>query len=94
MGFVNFAYLSSDQQAEATFLRPKWSLSEFPRFKFWVRRDGHISKKPGHHKLTSAEISRMMRELGEPTDPPGKGSLREWKPGVTFSLDVPPKARA
>jgi hypothetical protein len=91
MGFVNFAYLSADQQDEARLRRPKWHPSEFPRFKFWVRADGHVSEKPGHHQLTAAEIKRMMTELGEPLDPPGKGSLREWKPGVTFSLDAPPK---
>lgn len=63
---------------------------------FWVRKDGHMSRALGMWKYTdkaNAALTKMIRNLRDPgqlLDPPGKGSLREWKPGTTFGLDKIP----
>jgi hypothetical protein len=59
----DFELLTTAQQAEAISLRPKWSAEEFIRFKFWVKADGHVSRRAGHHQLTrtaGAAIDAML----------------------------------
>ena len=63
---------------------------------FWVRKDGHMSRAKGHWKFTAKAMKKLegqLKTLADPgrlLDPPGKGSLREWKPGATFGLDKIP----
>ena len=104
MGLVNFGDLSADLQQEVREAKPMPSMRgpnadsaerALRDRMFWVRKDGHISRAKGHWKLTpkaAAALDRQIKAMSDPgrlLDPPGKGSLREWKPGVAFSLDVP-----
>ena len=63
---------------------------------FWVRKDGHMSRAKGHLKFTKKAIALLEQQMKITAsgigalDPPGKGSMREWKPGVTFGLDKIP----
>jgi hypothetical protein len=58
-GFVPFRLLSFAQAKEAIALRPKWNPLELRRFSFWVKADGHISKRNGHHTLTDEEAKKL-----------------------------------
>jgi hypothetical protein len=96
MGFVNYVDLTPPQKSAAILARPKWSQETFARMMFWVRPNGHISRRAGHHQLTNAESEAIYnglensRDRGQPLSPPGKGDVREWKPGVTFSVNKEP----
>ena len=97
MSFVNYTDLTITQKREAILLRPKWAATDFPRFMMWVKPDGHISRKAGHHRLTEAEgkaIENFLRHEDERFGPPGKGIIRdEWKPGAEFHLDTGPRRK-
>ena len=88
MTYVNYADLTATQKREAILLRPKLAATDFPRFMFWVKPDGHISRKAGHHRLTEAEgraIENFLNPTNDRLGPPGKGLIRdEWKPGAEF----------
>jgi hypothetical protein len=84
MSFVDFRELSPPLQAEAYLMRPKWPLDELERFAFWVKPDGHLSRRAGHHQLAKAEgkkIDAMLR--AEPVR--SKGDLAHYKT-ARFSL--------
>jgi len=84
MSFVPFRLLTFEQANEAIALRPKWNPLELRRFKFWVKPNGHISRKKGHHTLTEeegAKIDAMLR--GEEVR--SRTATEGWKPGTTFS---------
>jgi hypothetical protein len=84
--FVPFARLTRLQRIEARELRPKWKHDEFIRFSFWICKDGHISKRLGHHELTEVAWRGAMQRLSGEADR-SKGDLRDWKPGTTFHFD-------
>jgi len=65
MSFVDYLDLAPALQAEAHLLRPKWPLAELERFAFWLKPNGHLSRRAGHHRLTKVEgdkIDAMLRE--------------------------------
>lgn len=86
MPFVDYDDLSERQQMEAHLLRPRWERKEFPRFAFWVKADGQLSKGNGHHQLTDAEMTRV-KALHDPFDNHGvKGGIRHLRTS-TFSMN-------
>jgi hypothetical protein len=104
MGFVDFVKLPSAMQQEVRDARPLPSMRDDRTLvednevllrdcRFWVRKDGHMSRAKGMWKFTDkadAALTQMIKNMSDPAqllDPPGKGSLREWKPGTTFGLD-------
>jgi hypothetical protein len=79
--------MSEVQKAEAHGLRQKWDSKEFHRFRFWIKDDGHVSRRMGHHRLTQAagaEIDAMLR--GEPVR--SKGDLAGYTT-ATFHTSKP-----
>lgn len=87
MTYVPFNDLPLALKAEVAALRPKLKPDELPRFEFWIKPDGHVSRRGGHHQLTKEageEIDRFLK-----AEPRSKGDLKEWKPGVTFHFDRP-----
>jgi len=85
MSLVLWKHLTPAQRLEAIALRPKWHLSDFSNFAFWIRPDGHVSRRGGHHALTEEAYQRAKANLDAPVR--SKGDLAEWKPGVTFHFD-------
>lgn len=97
MAFVNFSDLAPALQQELRESKPLPDSAEpeLAKRMFWVRKDGHMSRKKGCWEFRAKaerELRLQIKSIQDhpygPLDPPGKGSLREWKPGVTFSLDV------
>jgi hypothetical protein len=82
VALIPFAKLTTSQRIEAVALRPKWHLSEFKNFAFWVKVDGHIWRRGGHHQLLEGAYQSIMARYGRA--PRSKGDLSDWKPGVTF----------
>lgn len=78
MTYVPFTKLTAAQAKQAIRLRPKWNADDFNRMEFWVRSNGHVSKRAGHHQLTKearAEIDAMLTGSNVTT----KGSLAGYK---------------
>lgn len=88
MSYRPYAEMLEDEQAVARSLRSDWKLEEFPRFEFWVCKDGHISRKPGHHRLTETAFAEIKARFLD--DPRTRGDLRDWKGAPTFHLDKSP----
>lgn len=86
MGWVNWSKLTASQKLEATKLRPAWHLSDFQKFNFWIRKDGHVSEARGGraHQLSDAAICEDIVKAISGEDIRSKGDNREWKPGVTY----------
>lgn len=75
--YVPFNELTTIQKEQAIGLRLKWPKAEFLRFQFWVKDDGQISRRAGHHTLTveeGAKIDAMLRD-----DVRTRGDLRDFK---------------
>ena len=85
MAYVEWKKLMVAQRLEATKLRPKWHLSDFKNFAFWVKPDGHLSRRGGHHEMTKGAYDRIMARYAKLDRV--KGDLADWKPGVTFHFD-------
>lgn len=87
MGWTPWAKMTDAQRLEAIKLRPQWHMSEFPRFDFYIRKDGHLSLAPGggSHSLSDESCAEELRKLGGAIR--SKGDNREWKPGVTFHFN-------
>lgn len=86
MSYVDFGDLTPAQRAEALVMRPKWEREEFQRFAFWLKPDGHLSRRFGHHRLTNAagaEIDAMLR--GKPVR--SKGDMASY---VTAKFGLTP----
>lgn len=86
MAYVRFDQMDALQQAEARALRPHWRAADLPNFEFWVKADGHLSRRGGHHQMTGQAYQAILKKhVG--TEPRSKGDLRDFKPGVTFHFD-------
>jgi hypothetical protein len=86
MTYVRFDRMDASQQAEARALRPRLPAAEFANFEFWVKADGHLSRRGGHHQITEEAYQAILKKhVG--TEPRTKGDLRDFKPGVTFHFD-------
>lgn len=85
MGYAIWKDMTPAQRLEAIKLRPQWHMSDFPNFAFWIKADGHVSQRGGHHQLTEKAYQRAITNLN--AAPRSKGDLAEWKPGVTFHFD-------
>lgn len=82
MAYVKWKDMTPAQRVEATKLRPHLHMSDFPRFAYWIKPDGHVSRRGGHHELTEeAYNAEIAKYYGPPDD---KGGLTKWKPGVIF----------
>ena len=78
MPYVPFSQLTAKQKMPARRLRPKWQDHDFTRMQFWVKPDGDLSRRTGHHTLTEeagAEIDSMLVL----TDVRSKGDLADYK---------------
>jgi hypothetical protein len=86
--FVEWKRLTAAQKLEVVRLRPRWHMSDFKDFVFWVKPDGHLSRRGGHQQMTKDGYNRKMaRYAGVPRS---KGDLAEWKPGVIFHFNREP----
>lgn len=88
MAWVDWSKMTDKQRLEAIHMRPAWHLSDFRRFEFYVKKDGHVSRRRGggSHQLSERGSKEILRGIaGE--DVRSKGDNREWKPGVTFHFD-------
>lgn len=93
MPFVDFDKLGSRHQEQIRKTRPKWSEHDLNRFAFWVRPNGEMSWRLGHHRLTEREgldlDTRLKKEaLGLTRDSgfrPEKGDLRGFTTGGKFT---------
>lgn len=85
---VKWKDMTAAQRVEAVGLRPKWHTSDFPKFAFYIKADGHVSRRGGHHELTKEAYDAEMAKFNTP--PSDKGGLTKWKPGVTFHFDRSP----
>lgn len=84
--FVDFVRLTTSQQSQARRLRPKWASDAFPRFAFWIRPNGMVSRRFGHHQLTKAEGEKLDAMLRDDWRPPSKMATEGWKPGTKFHV--------
>lgn len=84
MGWVDWSKLTDLQKVEAILARPAWSLKDFRKFEFWIRKDGHVSERRGggSHQMSEQACNEHLREFAGDTRT--KGDLREWKPGVIY----------
>jgi hypothetical protein len=62
-GWHDYEDLPKRLQMEAKLARPRWGISDFSRFQFRVKPDGHISCRLGEHQLTKAASAIMDEEL-------------------------------
>lgn len=85
MAFVPFDNLSTGQKSEVIAVRLKWPLADLSRCEFWIKPDGHMSRKLGHHRLTKEANKAIYAKFKD--EPRSKGDLLDWKPGVTFHFD-------
>lgn len=85
MSFVEWKRLTAAQKIEATQLRPRWHLTDFKDFAFWVKADGHLSRRGGHHEMTEGAYKRIVGRFSAP--PRTKGDLAEWTGSPTFHLN-------
>jgi len=82
MPYIDWKNLSPTQRLDAVKVRPQWHTDDFKSFSFWVRQDGCVSQRPGHHQLLESAYQAAMGHLK--ATPRSKGDLADWKPGTTF----------
>jgi hypothetical protein len=80
--FVDFRDLTGLQRIEARSLRPKWKGADFLRMSFWVKPDGKISRRAGHHQLVDFEARKIEGRMKRAWDQTPEMS-RKWK-SATF----------
>lgn len=85
--FVPFAQCTKAQRIEAIRLHPKWRPAEFNRMEFWIKPDGHVSRRAGHHTLTAAALEDVRGALHPVAR--SKHDLQDFKT-AKFSLDRSP----
>ncbi len=83
MAFVPYKYLSSAQKTQIQSLRPHLTEDQLVRFQYWVKPDGTISRKSGHHTLTKESQSEIMNQINAPAR--SKGDLQDYK-SCDFSM--------
>lgn len=87
MSFVDYDDLTERQKTLAHLARPRWERKEFPRFAFFVKPDGTLSKMPGHHRLTKDEMRRTEARIAmEHPAHPEKGDIHHLKT-ASFTLN-------
>ena len=83
MPYVDYEKLTIAQRVEVEHL-PWLDVSHARRrFAFWIKPDGHVSRRSGHKQLTAAEgakIDAMLRDKA----PVSRTATENWKPGTTF----------
>ncbi len=85
MPYVAYRDLTPAQRLAALRYNPRVHPEDAMRHQFWVRPDGGISRRPGHHELTAEAYAEEMRKLrGEPVR--SKGDLRGWLCGARFNF--------
>jgi hypothetical protein len=72
------------QKSEARSLRPRWAPLEFERMSFWMKRDGELSRRAGHHELIDREQRKIIEAARKAWDRTPEMS-RKWK-SATFSF--------
>ena len=82
--FVDFDKLTPEQRGEVAAVYGDWPPAQRRRFRFWVKPDGHVSRRRGHHEMTAAAAKAIENELRFDDPPPSardieKGSLRHHK---------------
>lgn len=85
MPYIPYVHLTEGQQKEIQLLRPKWPAEEFPRFQFWVKPDGKMSRRAGHHSLTHEAFSVYDAMFKARDFVRSKGDLRDYKT-ANFSM--------
>ncbi len=63
MPLVPWKSMTAAQRVEAIGLRPRWHLSDFPNFEFWIKADGHVSRRGGHHSISEAAHREFMKKF-------------------------------
>ena len=92
MSYVPYKRLTSAQATAVRALHPDWEPKQLVRFEFWVKKDGTMSRKKGHHQLTADEALFLDRELAiapssANTGPtPTKDDRRQWTGSPAFHL--------
>lgn len=77
--FTDYEELSERQQMEARMTRPRWARDDFRRFAFFVMSDGRVSKRAGHHQLSTEELARIERAAKDIyRGNPAKGDIRHF----------------
>lgn len=61
---VKWKDMTAAQKIEAIELRPQWKLDRFADFEFWIKEDGHVSRRGGHHALTEEAFQRELKDWG------------------------------
>jgi hypothetical protein len=84
--WVEFENLTMAQQSEAMALRPKWPVEDFRRFEFWLKDDGHVSRRGGHHKMTRMAWAEECAKFTEPVR--SKNDLADYVT-ATFHVSKP-----
>lgn len=64
MPLVEWKDMTEVQRSEAIELRPRWESEVFPNFAFWIKPDGSVSRRFGHHSLTEEAFQRQIKKLG------------------------------
>lgn len=82
--WIDYADMRASQKAEARLLRPRWAPLEFYRMAFWIKPDGKISRRAGHHQLIDREARKIEADAKEAWDRTPEMS-RKWK-SATFSM--------
>lgn len=57
--FIDFLKLSDEHKAEIRTVYQNDPDSNLARFAFWVKKDGTMSRKKGHHRMTEAEGKKL-----------------------------------
>ena len=83
MPYGDYEKLTIAQRVEVEHL-PWLNVShERRRFAFWIKPDGHVSRRSGHKQLTAAEGAKIDAMLkGEEVK--SRTATENWKPGTTF----------
>ena len=90
MPFVAFNKLAPCQRSEVQVLDARRGgklAARLSDFAFWVKADGHMSRKPGHHMLLEDAFLRISLLCFDDPDPSDKGGIRGNFKTADFHLD-------
>ena len=76
--WIDFVDMDESLKAEAIAMRPRWPIGDFPRFRFYLKKDGHLSRQAGHHSHTEKTSGAFMAAFKEAYDQTPEMSKR-WK---------------
>jgi hypothetical protein len=83
MPYVDYDNLTITQKCEVEHLPWLHVSAERHRFAFWIKPDGHVSRRSGHKTITAAEGAKIDAMLnGEEIK--SRTATENWKPGTTF----------